>query len=105
MKKYLPLLLVLVSLFSYAPSYAHGAISPTDLKTEWMVNPLGVDVLNPGLSWVLTSSERGQTQLEYQILVASSEANLAADNGDVWNSGHIKSGEQTNIIYKGTPLN
>lgn len=104
MKKYLPLLLFFVIPFSNAPAYAHGAISPTDLKTEWMVNPLGVDVLKPGLSWVLTSSERGQSQLGYQILVASSEASLAADNGDVWNSGHINSGEQTNIIYKGPAL-
>ena len=104
MKKYLPILLVLASTFSFPRSYAHGGISPTDLKTEWMVNPLGVDVLKPGLSWVLTSADREQMQLGFQILVASSEVNLDADNGDIWNSGHIKSGEQTNIIYKGPAL-
>ena len=105
MKKSIQFLLALaISLVSFAPAYGLGEILPTDLKTEWMVNPIGVDVQQPGLSWVVTSAERGQKQLGYQVLVASSESNLAANNADVWNSGHITSDEQINIIYKGPSL-
>lgn len=105
MKKHILFLLILkISLFSSTLLYSAGRILPSDLKTEWMVNPLGIDVLQPGLSWLLTSTERGQKQSGYQILVALSEANLAVDKGDVWNSGHINSSEQINIIYQGPTL-
>jgi len=105
MKKNFQFLLVLaISLLSFVTAYGSGEISLTDLKTEWMVNPIGVDILKPGLSWVLTSTERGQKQLGYQVMVASSESNLTADNADVWNSGHLTSDEQNNIIYKGPSL-
>lgn len=98
------LLLFAMSLFSVARVCPASPMSPVDLKTEWKINPLGVEVKRPGFSWVLTSAERGQKQFGYQVLVASSEANLAADNGDVWNSGHVTSGEQINIIYQGPAL-
>lgn len=105
MKKSLKSLLILiVSWLFVLSSFASGSVFPTDLKTEWMINPLGIGVLQPGLSWVLTSAERDQKQLAYQVLVSSSESNLAADNGDVWNSGHVVSSEQINIIYKGPSM-
>ena len=34
-------------------------------------------------SWIVTSTNRGERQTAYQILVAGSEAALAADGGDV----------------------
>lgn len=105
MNKSLKLSLFLVmSLIAVAQVCPASPISPVDLKTERKVNPLGVDVKQPGLSWILTSAERGQKQLGYQILVASSEANLAADHGDIWDSGHVTSGEQISIIYQGPAL-
>jgi alpha-L-rhamnosidase len=91
----------LVSLF---PRETAGAISPTDLKTEGLTNPLGVDVAQPGFSWSLTSADRGQKQTAYSILVASSEANLSGDVGDVWSSGQVSSSGQTSIVYQGPAL-
>ena len=57
-----------------------------------MTNPIGVDVLHPRFSWVLTHPERGQTQSAYQVLVADTKEELAEDKGDVWDSKKIKSG-------------
>jgi alpha-L-rhamnosidase len=102
--KLLSVAIAVLSIVSFFPKDAAGAISPTDLKTEGMTNPLGVDVAQPGFSWVLTSAERGQRQNAYSILVASSEAVLAGDVGDIWSSGQVSSNAQNGIIYQGPAL-
>ena len=105
MKKQLIFFLVfIVWLFFLTPAFPSGNIIPEDLTTEWMKNPMGVEVMQPGLSWKLTAEERGQRQSGYQILVASSKQMLETDSGDVWNSGCIKSDKQTNILYSGPEL-
>lgn len=53
------------------------------LRCEQDVDPLGVDVPQPRLGWTLQSAERGQAQTAYQVLVASSSALLAQDQGDL----------------------
>ena len=77
---------------------------PTNLTCEYTVNPIGIDVLNPRFSWVLTHSERGRTQSTYQILVTRSWKNLLYDLGDIWDTGKIESEESINIEYQGKPL-
>ncbi|HWC61720.1 MAG TPA: family 78 glycoside hydrolase catalytic domain, partial [Verrucomicrobiae bacterium] len=80
---------------------ATAALSPTKLRCEYAVNPMGVDLDNPRLFWIDESSERGQRQTAYEILVASTEKNLAANNGDLWASGKIASDETIQIAYSG----
>jgi alpha-L-rhamnosidase len=69
-----------------------------------MENPLGLDTLQPRLSWVLESDRRAQRQTAFRILVAGSEAELRADRGDLWDSGQVISGETLQIAYAGSPL-
>jgi alpha-L-rhamnosidase len=97
-------LIIAVWQLSVCQIFASGSVFPSDLKTEWLANPHGVDILNPGLSWLLNSAGRNEKQIAYQVLVASSEAALATDIGDMWNSGRVISDEQNNIVYKGTSL-
>jgi alpha-L-rhamnosidase len=85
-------------------SSTHAALTPADLRCEYAVNPLGVDVPAPRLFWVDESGERGQRQTAYQILVASSSAKLAKDRGDLWDSGKVASHETIQIPYAGRPL-
>ena len=49
----------------------YAAMPPLALRCEYRVNPAGIDEAQPRLSWQLESSERGQKQTAYQILVAS----------------------------------
>lgn len=77
---------------------------PVNLRCEYTINPLGIDVLRPRLSWVLEHSERGHTQSAYQILVASSRENLLNDRGDIWDSGKVDSDRSVNVEYEGKPL-
>jgi alpha-L-rhamnosidase len=95
-------LFLLAALVSAAT--ADAGMSPVDLRCEYAVNPLGVDVPHPRLFWQLESPERGQRQTAYQILAASSEQKLAADDGDLWNSGKVVSDRTIQIPYAGKPL-
>ena len=54
------------------------------LRCEYRINPLGIDVVKPRLSWILESSQRGQVQNAYQVLVAGSEEKLKRNKGDLW---------------------
>jgi hypothetical protein len=79
-------------------------LTPGELTTEYLVDPLGIDIAEPRFSWKSTSSGRGQSQSAYQILVATSEKRLRQDRGDLWDSGKVASAESVNIAYGGKPL-
>ncbi len=76
----------------------------SDLKCEYLVDPCGIDVQNPRLSWDLLSTQKGQTQTACQILVASSEKLLNADVGDLWDSGKMESERSAHMPYQGRKL-
>jgi alpha-L-rhamnosidase len=79
-------------------------LTTKDLRCEYRVNPLGIDVLKPRLSWVMESSNRGQMQSAYRILAASSEENLKQNKADLWDSGKIRSDQSNQVVYEGKPL-
>ena len=81
-----------------------STLSISRLRCEYLDNPLGIDVLEPRLTWLVTSNERAQRQTAYHILVASSQANLDANTGDLWDSGKVASSETALIPYGGAPL-
>ncbi|MCC6698831.1 MAG: family 78 glycoside hydrolase catalytic domain [Candidatus Hydrogenedentes bacterium] len=83
---------------------AHADLEVTKLRCEYRVNPLGIDVAAPRLSWVIESKQRGQVQTAYQILVADTEDALNADQGVRWDSGKVKSNRTIHIPYAGAPL-
>src|SRR5208283_5333199 len=85
-------------------SRGSATVTVGGLRCDYAVNPLGVDSPNPRLFWKLESRERGQKQTAWQILAASSAKNLAADNGDLWDSGKVDSGETIQIPYGGKEL-
>jgi alpha-L-rhamnosidase len=74
------------------------------LKCESAVDPLGVDVAQPRLSWQVASDENGQRQTAWQVLVASSPEALAADRGNLWDSGKVNGDQTTFIAYAGRGL-
>ncbi|HET8631741.1 MAG TPA: family 78 glycoside hydrolase catalytic domain, partial [Thermomicrobiales bacterium] len=76
----------------------------TRLRCEYLVNPLGLDVARPRLSWELTARRRGQRQTAYRVLVASDPATLAEDRGDLWDSGRVASDQSAHVVYDGPAL-
>jgi alpha-L-rhamnosidase len=83
------------------------AIRPADLRCEYLVNPLGIDVARPRLSWVIEGvrpGDRGLKQSAYRILVASTRQALDAGTGDLWDSGKVASDQSVQVVYGGKSL-
>jgi alpha-L-rhamnosidase len=85
-------------------SPAPAQLTVTGLECEHLKNPLGIAATKPRLSWYSESKERAQEQSAYQILVASTQEKLDADEGDLWDSGKVKSDKSLFIRYAGKPL-
>jgi alpha-L-rhamnosidase len=77
---------------------------PQHLQCEHMLNPQGIDVVDPHLSWISTSNERNQSQTAYRVIVASSLIKLNANTGDIWDSKKVTSSESLNVKYSGLSL-
>ena len=74
------------------------------LRCEYLTNPLGIDVARPRLSWTLNPAPGVRGQDAYRVLAASSPALLEKDQGDLWDSGRVASGQTAWIEYGGKPL-
>src|SRR6266487_2606485 len=82
-------------------------ISPSDLRVEYLENPLAIERRNPRLSWKVQTTDdtkKDLSQTAYQIIVASNEDLLKNGKGDLWDSGKVSSGRTTFIPYNGKPL-
>ena len=89
------------------PTPASAGIAPANLQCESRLNPIGIDETSPRLSWQLNDTiavERDQSQTAYQILVASSPGLLAANDGDLWDSGLVYTNATAQIVYGGQIL-
>ena len=84
---------------------AETALVVSNLRCEYRIDPIGLDLPHPRLSWLLHSGERGQKQTAYQVLVASSAEALAGGKSDLWDSGKVLSDQTSQIAYEGKPLN
>ncbi|RKD89838.1 glycoside hydrolase family 78 protein [Mangrovibacterium diazotrophicum] len=72
----------------------------TNLVCEYHVNPIGLDVHQPRLSWKLLSDDTDVMQTAYEIRVTDGSA-----NGDLlWTSGKVDSDQSVNLVYEGPEL-
>ena len=76
----------------------------TEVRCQSIINPVGIDLSNPGFSWIAESFQRGKKQTAYQIIVDDSKHDIDNDSGKVWDSGIIDSDKSNDISYKGTSL-
>ena len=83
---------------------AAAPLAVASMTTNAQTDPIGVGTAAPRLGWILASSNRDETQSAYQVLVASSLSVLAADHGDVWNSGVVESSNSVDVDYGGAEL-
>jgi alpha-L-rhamnosidase len=93
--------------FLTATMWGAAGLQPRDLRTEYRVNPQGVDTTEPRLSWVLAPGNakvRGLKQSAYRILVATRDEVLRANRGDLWDSGKVDSDQSNQVVYRGKAL-
>jgi len=80
------------------------AVTVGELRCEFLKTPLGIDNVNPALSWTIQDERRGVTQVGYRLLVASSKEMLAENRGDLWDSGEVASDQSHLVTYAGKVL-
>lgn len=69
----------------------------TALRTEHLVNPLGLDEPTPRFSWKLDDSRTGAAQTSYQLEVS-------ANDNAIWDSGRVTSDDSVLLPYAGPAL-
>ncbi len=120
--KHIAILTALGGMMLACSASVHGAdssLSPTDLRCEYLMNPLGIDAVQPRLSWRLepavedqvgeavgrianpSHKTRGQRQTAYQILVASRRSLLDEGKADLWDTGRAASDQSIHVPYQG----
>jgi alpha-L-rhamnosidase len=80
---------------------AQGTPTAGGLRVEYLTNPIGIDVVQPRLSWRIASARRNTMQAAYQIQVAGSEASLAGGANLLWDSGRVASETSVFVEYRG----
>ncbi|TCD08374.1 alpha-rhamnosidase [Pedobacter frigidisoli] len=98
--KSLQIFVSLFCLFPIANSFAQSSLIA--LKTEYLVNPIGLDNANPRFTWQLADVSQGAKQNAYRISVNTDSLALLKGNGN-WNTGIIQSSDNL-ITYSGQSL-
>jgi alpha-L-rhamnosidase len=95
---------VLAALFALAalalPAAAQAGpknIEATDLRVNYLKDPVGIDDTTPSMSWLLQSRFRDQAQRAYQVRVTS-------EGRTIWDSGRVESADSVSVPYGGPPL-
>jgi len=97
-------LLIVAYINLSAQTGTRALLYASNLKCENLVNPLGIDLSSPLLSWELNASSRNQKQSAYQIIVSDKENELTKDHGNYWDTGKTISSQTANIPYQGKSL-
>lgn len=98
------LILPLILGVSEISTAAQNEFTLSGLRCEYLENPLGIDVPNPGLSWLINPGPRGRKQTAYQIQAASNLEQLQKGQSDLWDSGKVDSEQSVFVTYAGKPL-
>ena len=86
----------------FVNSVSSQKIEIDKILCENRIDPIGIDVKSPRLSWVLASNKRNSSQSAYQIQVYE---NLSTHKKNlVWDSNKIISDQSVHITYGGPEL-
>ncbi|MEI6521771.1 MAG: alpha-L-rhamnosidase, partial [bacterium] len=78
--------------------------SVKSLKSEYLVNPIGIDVTKPRFNWIMVDDSCGASQTAYQIQAASTIELLNINKVDLWDSGKVASDQSIHVLYNGKEL-
>jgi len=93
--------LSLLLLFVFGSIYSQD-IAVKNLTAEHKKNPVGIDVLQPRLSWKIYGTGNNIMQTSYSIRVATDQ--IFSSGKMVWQSGKTESGESLLVPYNGPAL-
>ncbi|HRI21066.1 MAG TPA: alpha-L-rhamnosidase N-terminal domain-containing protein, partial [Panacibacter sp.] len=79
-------------------------VTVTSPLCENLINPIGIDILQPLFSWQLNSDSRSVIQTAYEIRVGTNAAALLKGKNLQWSSGKIVSDHSVHVPYTGAVL-
>jgi len=102
----------IVLVFASAVNLAHAStanerVSITEMRTEGVCQPMGIEEVAPRFSWRYVAgadAPRGFRQSAFSIQVASSMEKLPLGQADIWDSGKLAGADTLAAIYAGKPL-
>ncbi|HKI88506.1 MAG TPA: alpha-L-rhamnosidase N-terminal domain-containing protein, partial [Draconibacterium sp.] len=100
-KTKLTVALLILSVYS---AVAALSTTVTDLKCEYRTNPVGIDVMQPRLSWKIISDKNNLMQTAYEIRVAGTQNDLGKKSKQIWATGKVESEQSVNVVYGGPEL-
>lgn len=74
-----------------------------DLRTEYLVNPLGIDAAHPRFTWRLEDLRTGARQTSYRILVDQDSVAVTNGQANTWDTKWINTSDQL-VTFNGQPL-
>ena len=97
---FLTKLFVFLLLISGSGAFAAAKTEVKELICEYQVNPMGIDVQKPRLSWQISSVEENILQTAYEIKVTDQ----SPKGKQIWTSGKVSSDKSVNVTYEGPAL-
>ncbi|MDR1780262.1 MAG: glycoside hydrolase family 78 protein [Tannerella sp.] len=83
--------------------FVQAQVQPVHLRCEYLVQPVGIDAVNPRLTWQFQDERYGAVQKSYRIIVGTDSSAVVNGNGDVWDSRETLSDAML-AIYQGQQL-
>lgn len=93
-----------IAIFLSIGLYCHSQVAVANLHCEDRINPIGLDVAQPQLSWQLVSEQRNTMQTAYEIKAAEDAGDLLKNKNLFWNSGKIMTDQSVHVAYAGKAL-
>ena len=76
---------------------------PSNLKCEYLENPLGIDASRPRFTWQLNDTSSGASQQAYQLYTGTDSVEVSHGTGRIWDSGMVES-TVIPAVFNGTDL-
>jgi len=73
-------------------------------RTEYQINPVGIDEPQPRFSWIIKSNVRNIKQIAYELRVDTDSLKLKEGKSVRWTSQKVQSDASNQIVYEGPAL-
>ncbi|MBD3375050.1 Bacterial alpha-L-rhamnosidase [candidate division KSB1 bacterium] len=78
-------------------------LKATRLRCEYKVDPMGIEIQNPRLSWELQSPLRNVLQQAFEIRAANSLSDVQSGKNLIWQT-NVSSDQSNHVVYEGPAL-
>ena len=96
--------ILLFTIICYSLQPFAQSLIVANLKCEHKINPLGIESINPTLSWQLQSKQNSVVQKAFRILVSDNLQSLQKNIGNSWDSKKVLSDESILVPFQGNNL-